>query len=167
MYRNKERRLLKKTFHYNIDSQTLANIYAAAKVVFSPHLSMAEVSKTCLSGRPDRHPGGLPGTSRAFELWRDDPRHLTAFHLADEYKKGTANSWQDRRSYDIKHHSMDVTVTGTRLTIKARSLLRCEANVRFLPFDLYSTLTSRGDGWKTAALLFLSRRKRTRTPILA
>lgn len=65
----------------------------------------------------------------------------TSFHMAEEYKKGTANSSTDRRFYDITNHDIDTTIQGQRLsatdeiTIKTR-----EPGIKFLPFELYGTL---------------------------
>ncbi|MBA3352492.1 MAG: hypothetical protein H0U23_08740, partial [Blastocatellia bacterium] len=66
---------------------------------------------------------------------------MTAFHMEDEYKRGAANSWADRRTYDIKNHTIDATISGTRITSKDEITLEMrEANSRFLPFDLFRTL---------------------------
>jgi len=144
MYRNKEE-LLKKTFHYNIDSRTLADIYAPQrKGFFTAFIDGDKFGKLVYQVDPTGIPEVYPEQVELSSYGETTRGILTAFHLADEYKKGTANSWQDRRSYDIKSHSMDVNVTGTRLTVKDEITLEMkEAGARVLPFDLYSTLRVR------------------------
>ena len=112
-YRNKED-LLKKTFHYNIDSRTLADIYAPQrKGFFTAFIDRRKFGKLVYQVDPIGIPEVYPEQVELSSYGETTGGILTAFHLADEYKKGTANSWQDRRSYDIKNHSMDVTVMGT------------------------------------------------------
>ncbi|HEY2865949.1 MAG TPA: M1 family aminopeptidase [Pyrinomonadaceae bacterium] len=161
MYRNKEE-LLKKTFHYNIDSRTLADIYAPQrKGFFTAFIDGEKFGKLVYQVDPIGIPEVYPEQVELSSYGETTRGILTAFHLADEYKKGTANSWQDRRSYDIKNHSMDVTVTGTRLTIKDEITLEMrEANARFLPFDLYSTLRVRAvTDENGSALVFVQEKK--------
>ncbi len=65
----------------------------------------------------------------------------TAFHMEDEYKKGTANSSQERRLYDITKHEIDGTIRGTRLLASDKITLRTIApRLRVLPFNLYRSL---------------------------
>ena len=141
MYRNKED-LLKKTFHFNIDSRTLADIYAPQrKGFFTAFIDGDKFGKLVYQVDPVGIPEVYPEEVELLSYGETNGGILTAFHLADEYKKGTANSWQDRRSYDIKNHTMDVTVTGTRLTVTDEMTIEMrEAGARFLPFDLFSTL---------------------------
>jgi len=37
----------------------------------------------------------------------------TAFHRADEYKRGIANSSEDHRLIDMTHHEIDASIKGT------------------------------------------------------
>ena len=140
-FRDKEDRL-RKHFHYNITSRILSDIYAPQRKGFFTAffegkkygnmvyqldpLGLAEVYPEQIALTND--------TETAGGIW-------TAFHLAAEYKNGTANSWQDRRTYDIRKHNIDVTVNGTRLVVKDEITLEMrEANARFLAFDLYKSL---------------------------
>jgi len=140
-YRDKEEKL-RKEFHFNITSRVLADIYAPQrKGFFTVFIDGKNFGKLIYQidplGIPEVYPEQVELSSYAETtggIW-------TAFHLADEYKKGTANSWQDRRTYDIKNHDIDATVSGTRLIVKDEITLEMrEANSRFLPFDLYRSL---------------------------
>lgn len=61
-----------------------------------------------------------------------------AFHSDEEYQKGTGNSNQDRRLFDIKNHNLDITLRGLRMiaTDEVTLELRTKGQ-RVLPFDLY------------------------------
>jgi len=140
-FRDKED-LLRKEFHYNVTSRILADIYAPQrKGFFMSFIDGDRFGKLVFQidplGVAEVYPEQVALTSYGETtggIW-------TAFHLADEYKKGTATSWQDRRIYDIKHHNIDTTIDGTRLTVKDEITLQMrEADSRFLPFDLYRTL---------------------------
>ena len=68
----------------------------------------------------------------------------TAFHLADEYAKGTASSSEDHRLIDIMHHEIDGTIRGTRITASDVITFRNLAGgTRVVPFNLYRTLRVR------------------------
>jgi hypothetical protein len=65
----------------------------------------------------------------------------TAFYLADEYRRGTANSKADRRIADVKQHDLDVVIRGTRLVATDRVSVRAlVSGSRVIPFDLYPGL---------------------------
>ncbi len=140
-FRDKEEKL-RKHFHYNITSRILSDIYAPQrKGFFSAFFDGKKYGNLVFQldplGLSEVYPEQVAlinDTESTGGIW-------TAFHLAPEYKNGTANSWQDRRQYDIKKHNIDVTVNGTRLIVKDEITLEMrEANARFLPFDLYKSL---------------------------
>lgn len=65
----------------------------------------------------------------------------TAFHLADEYAKGTGNSDEDHRIFDITRHEIDGAINGTRMTSTDTVTLRAlQPGARVLPFSLFSSL---------------------------
>ena len=70
-----------------------------------------------------------------------DGGYWTAFHLSDEYARGTASSNEDHRSFDITHHQIDGGIKGTQLaatdTVTFTPLVR---GTRVLPFRLFRTL---------------------------
>jgi hypothetical protein len=89
----------------------------------------------------------------------------TSFHLEGEYRKGTANSWTDRRIYDITNHNIELVVSGGKIvaqdtmTVQAR-----EADIRFFPFDLYETLKVTGVRDENGKELSFVQEKRTDDP---
>jgi hypothetical protein len=85
----------------------------------------------------------------------------TAFHLADEYSKGTASSSEDHRLIDITHHEISGAIKGTHMTasdvITFRSLA---AGTRVIPLDLYRSLrVSRVQDEQGADLPFIQESK--------
>ncbi|MBX7174081.1 MAG: hypothetical protein K1X72_24125 [Pyrinomonadaceae bacterium] len=89
----------------------------------------------------------------------------TSFHLDSEYKKGTANSWTDRRIYDIINHNIELVVAGDKivaqdtLTVQTR-----EPDIRFFPFDLYETLKVTGVRDENGKELSFIQEKKTDDP---
>ncbi|HYJ92684.1 MAG TPA: M1 family aminopeptidase [Pyrinomonadaceae bacterium] len=161
MFRDKED-VLRKTFHFNMTSRTLADIYAPQrKGFFYAFIDGNKFGKLVYQVDPVGLPEVYPEQVELSSYGETSGGIWTAFHLADEYKKGTANSWQDRRSYDIKNHNMDVTVNGTRLTVTDEITLQMrEANARFLPFDLYKTLRVRAVKDESgSALVYIQEKK--------
>ncbi|MBS1796952.1 MAG: hypothetical protein JSS81_24210 [Acidobacteria bacterium] len=143
-FREKES-LLKDSFHYNVTARTLADFYAPQRPgFFMTFIDGKRFGKLAFQIDPLGLPDVYPEQVSLISYGEANAGIWTAFHLADEYKKGTATSWQDRRVYDIKHHELDTTVDGTRILIRDEiTLAMREANVRFLPFDLYRTLRVR------------------------
>lgn len=140
-FRNKEN-LLKNAFRYNISSRILADIYAPnRKGFFTAFIDGDKFNKLIYQldpiGLERVYPEQVSLTSYDSEtggIW-------AAFHLAEEYKNGTGNSWRDRRIYDIIHHNIETKVDGTNLIAKDEITLKMvETNARFLPFDLFGNL---------------------------
>jgi hypothetical protein len=134
--------LLRKQVHYNIDLRTLADLYEPE----APGFFIAFPG----GGHFDKlvyimDPRGIPEVSPeqvALESYSDGAAGIwTAFHLEGEYKNGTANNNQDRRTYDITHHEIEGTIRGTRIVVKDLVTLHAlTPKVRVLPFNLYKTL---------------------------
>jgi hypothetical protein len=160
-FRDKEDKL-RKEFHFNITSRTLSDIYAPQRMgFFTAFIDGRNFGKLIYQldplGIPEVYPEQVALTSYAETtggIW-------TAFHLADEYKKGTATSWQDRRTYDIKNHDIDAVVNGTRLIVKDDITIEMrESNSRFLPFDLYRSLRVKSVKDSTGnAMVFVQEKK--------
>jgi len=154
--------VLRKTFHYNMSSRTLADIYAPArKGFFYGFIDGDKFGKLVYQVDPIGLSEVYPEQVELTSYGENTGGIWTAFHLADEYKKGTANSWQDRRSYDIKNHTIDATVNGTRLIVSDEITLQMrEANARFLPFDLYGSLRVKSvKDENGSALVFIQEKK--------
>ncbi|MEZ5428275.1 MAG: M1 family aminopeptidase [Pyrinomonadaceae bacterium] len=140
-YRDKEDRL-RNDFHYNMNSRVLADIYAPdRKGFFTAFIDGNKFGRLIYQIDPLGIPEVYPEQVALVSYGDSTGGIWTAFHMAEEYKKGTATSWQDRRIYDITHHDLDTTVDGTRLVVRDTITLKMrEANVRFLPFDLFGSL---------------------------
>jgi len=94
----------------------------------------------------------------------DENRHgyWGSFHLADEYKKGTASSSQENGVARIEHQQLDTEVEkGAHLNGKASALIVSQVNgLRVVPFDLYRTLRVESvTGEKEEALPFIQEDK--------
>ena len=141
VYREKQE-ILRKDFHYNVYSRILSDFYAPQrKGFFMTFIDGNKFGKLIYQIDPLGVAEVYPEQVSLISYGETTGGIWTAFHLEDEYKKGTATSWQDRRSYDITHHNIDTTVDGTRLLVKDEITIQMrEKNARFLPFDLYRSL---------------------------
>ncbi|HEV7699150.1 MAG TPA: M1 family aminopeptidase [Pyrinomonadaceae bacterium] len=141
MYRDKER-LLRTVLHYNIQSRMLADVYAPARTgFFATFIDGEHFNKLIYTVDPQGIAEIYPEQVELTSYGETDGGIWTAFHMAAEYKRGTANSWTDRRTFDIKHHDMDVVISGTKLKVTDLATLEMrEANSRFIPFDLFRSL---------------------------
>ena len=160
-YREKEDKL-RKEFHFNITSRTLSDVYAPQrKGFFTVFINGKNFGKLIYQIDPLGIPEVYPEQVELSSYGETTGGIWTAFHLADEYKKGTATSWQDRRTYDIKNHDIDATVSGTRLIVKDDITIEMrEANSRLLPFDLYKSLRVKSVKDETGnAITFIQEKK--------
>lgn len=141
IFREKEN-VLRKTFRYNINSRILSDIYAPnRRGFFYAFIDGDKFGKLVYGIDPLGHAEVYPEQVQLMSYAEGSGGIWTAFHLEDEYKNGTANSWQDRRIYDIKNHKIDATIQGTRISaIDEITIEMREANARFLPFDLFRSL---------------------------
>ena len=143
-FRSKER-TLRDTFRYNISARVLGDIYAPQrKGFFTVFIEGEKFGKLLYGIDPLGHEEVYPEQVQLISYGTTTGGIWTAFHMQEEYKKGTAVSWADPRPYDIKHHDLDTTIDGTRLKVTDEITLEMrEANSRLLPFDLYRTLRVR------------------------
>lgn len=140
-FRSRER-TFRDTFRYNIQARILSDIYAPQRKGFFTVFIEGEKNGKLLYGiDPLGHREVYPEQVELISYGDTTGGIWTAFHMQDEYKKGTAVSWADRKPYDIKHHSLDTTIDGSRLKITDEITIEMrEANSRLLPFDLFRTL---------------------------
>jgi hypothetical protein len=160
-FREKESRL-RNQFRYNMSSRILSDIYAPQrKGFFTVFIDGNKFGKLVYQIDPLGVSEVYPEQVALISYGETTGGIWTAFHLSEEYKKGTGNSWQDRRIYDITHHNIDTTVDGTRLLVKDEITLKMrEANARFLPFDLYRSLRVKAvTDEKGGALVFIQEKK--------
>jgi hypothetical protein len=90
-------------------------------------------------------PFGIPEVSPEEELLSSygdtDGGFWTAFHLSDEYARGTASSDEDHRIFDITRHEIDGAIRGTQIAATdVVSLHPLVAGSRVLPFSLFGSL---------------------------
>jgi hypothetical protein len=141
LFRDKES-LLRKQFRYNMSSRILADLYTPERPgFFVCFIDGKSYGKLLYALDPLGIPEVYPEQVQLLSYGETTGGIWTAFHLQEEYDKGTANSWTDRRLYDITKHELDTTIQGTKLTVKDVMTLQMRApNVKFLPFDLFRSL---------------------------
>ncbi|MGI8788244.1 MAG: M1 family aminopeptidase [Pyrinomonadaceae bacterium] len=141
VFRGKED-LLRDEFRYNMATRILMDKYAAPRPgFFTAFIEGKKYSKLLYQIDPLGIEEVSPEQVALVNYSTESGGIWTAFHLADEYKKGTATSSRDRRLFDIWHHEIDTTVRGTRLigTDKITMAARV-AGQRVLPFNLFPYL---------------------------
>jgi hypothetical protein len=141
LYRGNQQ-LLRKDLHDNGELRTLADIYAPQRPgYFVTFIGGAKHSKLVFQLDPLGLPQVSPEEVALGSYGESDRGVWTAFHLADEYAKGTASSSEDHRVIDITHHEIDGAIKGTHITasdvITFRSLV---AGTRVVPLDLFRQL---------------------------
>lgn len=140
-FRSKEE-LLKNEFRYNMATRILMDKYAPPRPgFFTAFIEGKKYEKLVYQIDPLGIEEVSPEQVALVNYSTESGGIWTAFHLADEYKKGTATSSRDRRLFDIWHHEIDTTVRGTRLlaTDKVTLAMRV-AGQRVLPFSLFPYL---------------------------
>ncbi|CAN5550178.1 MAG: M1 family metallopeptidase [Pyrinomonadaceae bacterium] len=141
LFKEKEK-LMRERFRYNVTSRILSDIYAPQrKGFFTAFIDGNKFGKLLYGIDPLGHSEVYPEQVELINYGDTNGGIWTAFHMTGEYKKGTATSWQDRRTYDIKNHKIDVSIEGTRLVATDEITIEMrEPNSRFLPFDLFRAM---------------------------
>jgi hypothetical protein len=134
--------LLRKRFRFNLSSRILADyLTPKRRGFFTSFIEGRKFGKLIYQIDPLGLPEVYPEQVSLSSYGVSDRGIWAAFHLEGEYRKGTANSWTDRRIYDITHHEIEMAVRGTRLIGKDTiTLFSKDADLRFFPFDLYRTM---------------------------
>ncbi len=134
--------LLRKTFRYNINIRTLADFYAPERPgFFTAFIGGKKFGKLVYQLDPLGIPDVSPEQVALISYGETDGGIWTAFHLADEYRKNTANSWQDRRVFDLQRHEIDAAIRGEKLAATDKLTMKSRVSgTRVLPFDLYRSL---------------------------
>ena len=145
LYRDNEQ-LLRQRLRDNRDLRTLVDLYCSScPGYFGAFIEGKTHSKLAYLLDPFGIANVSPEEVLLFSFGDTDGGLWTAFHLADEYKKGTAASSEDHRLVDLTHHETETTIKGARLigkdTVTFRSLV---SGIRVLPMDLFSTLRVSG-----------------------
>jgi len=134
--------LLRKTLRRNVELRTLVDLYNPNRSgFFTAFINGKHYSKLIFQYDALGIPSISPEEVLLSSYGDTDRGFWTAFHLADEYAKGTASSDEDHRIYDITHHEIDGAIRGTKLvandTVSFRVL---DSGARVLPFRLFSSL---------------------------
>lgn len=141
LFRDKET-LLRKELRANLDLRILTDLYAPPRPgFFLAFINGKKFSKLAYHVDPFGLPEVYPEQVELSSYGDGDGGIWTAFHLADEYRKGTATSAQDRRVYDISRHEVDTVIQGTKLTATDRITYSPRLpGQRIIPFDLFGSL---------------------------
>jgi hypothetical protein len=138
-YREKED-LLKNSFHYNMATRILMDAYAPPRPGFFTSFIQGEKNGKLVY---QLDPLGIADVSPEQVMLYNysDNAVWTAFHLEDEYKKGTANNNVDRRIFDLSKHEIDITLRGTKIFASDKVTIKnLVTGQRVLPFDLFPSL---------------------------
>lgn len=161
-FRDKES-AFRNTLRFNITSRTLSDLYSPQRRgFFTAFVDGTQLGRIIYAVDPLGHPEVYPEQVQLLNYGDSMGGIWTAFHMEEEYSKGTATSWQDRRIYDIKNHLMDVSISGTRISARDEVTLEMRAgNARFLPFDLYGSLRVKSVKDESGKPLVFIQEKRT------
>lgn len=134
--------LERKELHDNGELRALADLYSPQRPgYFYTFIGGGKHSKLIFLLDPLGLAPVSPEEVALLSYGETDGGFWTAFHLADEYTKGTASSAEDHRLIDITHHEIAGTIKGTHITasdvVTFRSLA---AGTRVIPLDLYRSL---------------------------
>jgi Carboxypeptidase regulatory-like domain/Peptidase family M1 domain len=133
--------LLQKELRSNGELRTLTDIYAPPRRgFFNAFIGGKKHEKLVFVYDPLGIPEVSPEEVALFSYGETDGGVWTAFHLADEYRQGTASSSEDHRLFDILHHDIDGVIKGTHITASDRVTLRPLVPGRVLSFNLYRSL---------------------------
>jgi hypothetical protein len=142
LYREKESLMRKELRFINLETRTLSDFYATERPgYFLSFIGGRRWSKLIYMLDPLGIPSVSPEEVALFSYGESDGGFWTTFHLADEYKNGTAISSQDTRLFDITHHEIEGAIHGTKIAASDRITFNpLIAGGRVLPFELFGTL---------------------------
>ncbi len=140
LYRDNQQ-LLRKQLRDNAELRTLADIYAPQRPgYFTSFIAGKKHGKLIFILDPLGIPQVSPEEIALFSYGETDGGIWVAFHLADEYAKGTAASSEDHRLFDITHHEIDGAIHGTQITATDRVSFRPLVSGRVIQFSLFRSL---------------------------
>ena len=134
--------MLRKDIRYNIDLRKLGDLYASNRPgFFIAFPGGGRLDRLAFTLDPLGIPEVTPEQVALYSFSANQGGIWTAFQQSDQYERGVAKSFPDRRLYDITHHEIDGTIRGTRIIASDRVTLQALANgIRVLPFELYRSL---------------------------
>jgi hypothetical protein len=141
IYRDNQE-LLRRELHTNMEMRTLVDLYTPLRPGFlTAFIGGRRFEKLVFQIDPLGIPEVAPEEELLSSYGETDGGLWTAFHLSDEYARGTASSAEDHRIYDIKHHEIDGAIKGTQIAatdvVTFRPLV---PGTRVLPFALFPSL---------------------------
>jgi len=141
LYRENEQ-LLKHTLRDNRDLRTLVDLECTGcPGYFTAFIDGKKHNKLIYLLDPFGVPNVSPEEVLLLSYGQTDGGFWTAFHLGEEYQKGTASSSEDHRLIDLLHHEIEATIKGARLTATDRITFRALVpGIRVVPMDLFPTL---------------------------
>lgn len=144
-YRDNEQ-LVRQRLRDNRDLRSLVDIYCTGcEGYFGAFIDGKKHGKLVYLMDPLGIPEVSPEEVLLFSYGDTDRGLWTAFHRADEYKKGTASSAEDHRLIDMTHHETETTIKGARLTGKDTVTFRAlVSGIRVVRLDLFPTLRVSG-----------------------
>src|SRR2546423_10742589 len=134
--------LLRRELHTNMELRPLVGLYTPERPGFLvAFIGGRRFEKLVFQIDPLGIPEVSPEEVLLASYGQTDGGFWTAFHLTDEYAKGTASSDEDHRIYDITHHEIDGAIKGAKITGTDTVTLRALVpGTRVLPFTLFRTL---------------------------
>src|SRR6266404_1370846 len=161
LYRSNQQ-LLRKELHDNGELRALGDLYAPQRPgYFDVFIGGGKHSKLIFVLDPLGLPAVSPEEVALLSYGESDGGVWSAFHLADEYRKGTASSSEDHRLIDITFHEIVGTIKGTHINASDQITFRSLASgTRVIPLDLYRSLrVSRVQDEQGADLNFIQESK--------
>jgi hypothetical protein len=134
--------LLREKLRTNMELRTLVDIYTPQR----PSFLVAFIGGKRFEKLVYQiDPLGIPEVSPEEELLSSygdtDGGFWTAFHISDEYARGTASNDEDHRIFDITRHQIDGAIKGTQIAATdAVSFRALVPGTRVIPFSLYGSL---------------------------
>ncbi|MBV9209221.1 MAG: hypothetical protein JOZ52_01255, partial [Acidobacteria bacterium] len=138
---------LRKELRQNLELRTLTDIYSTVKRpgFFVAFINGRHYSKLVFQLDPLGTFLFAPEQVLLANYDQNNFGFWSSFHLADEYRRGTATSSQNRRLYDVKHHEIDGLLRGSRISVTDEmTLLANVSGTRVLPFNLLPSLRVTG-----------------------
>jgi hypothetical protein len=134
--------LLRRELRDNSELRVLADIYAPERAgFFTAFINGKRFNKLIYLFNPLGIPEVSPEEVLLFSYGQSDGGFWTAFHRADEYRKGTAKSSEDHRLIDMTRHEIDGTIKGTQISATDKVTFKALVpGTRVLILNLYRTL---------------------------
>lgn len=141
LYQKKET-IWRKLLQINLDQRTLMDIYKPERQgFFLTFIGGSRFNKLIYRIDPIGIGFVAPEQVTLSSYGESDEGIWASFHMADEYKRGIANSNRDRRLFDFTDHHISAVIKGTRLVATDKiSMVPREPGERVIQFDFFADL---------------------------